>query len=145
MCETRRPVNQIRPLGPSYAMALSTPRQPASRGLDDPGLGAVFPQPRTGEKTYRIAPRPLVADSATPALLLATTEGQRPYDDAPVPGRRSDCTCDSRRPKGQPQVAVCGSVGSEKKKISFSVGMYLKEAEPFVRAPASGPTAPALS
>lgn len=126
MCETRRPVNQIRPLGPSYAMALSTPRQPASRGLDDPGLRAVFPQPRTGEED--VSHRD-------------TTTGCRQCHTSPVAGhsrRARDHTM--MRPCRGGGVTVPATVGGlkaspklrcavvwevRKKKISFSVGMYL--------------------
>lgn len=119
-------------------MALSTPRQPASRGLDDPGLGAVFPQPRTGA-TYRITPRPLVADSAQrqpccwPQQVQSQTTRCAPWGET-VPVTAGGL----KNPKLR-----CAIVEDEEGKSLSPLGCSQK-AEPFVRAPATRPTAPAL-
>lgn len=94
------------------AMALSTPGQPASRGLDDPGLGDGVP-PGAHGGTYRINPRPLTADSATTALLLATA-GRETTRCAPL---GDNCTCD--RQLAAPKTPSCGVRHWEEERRKF--------------------------
>ena len=104
-------MNQIRTLGPStpWRCQPHDNRPPAAWMIP---AWALLPQPWTG--AYRITPRPLIADSATPALRCHSRA--RGYTIRPG----ADCTCDSTaggRPESRPKLR-CEKEGRRRKSLS---------------------------